>query len=171
MSSNSKLLEEALEAWAFARQGVLDEISNLTEANLSFRPGKDAKTIAEIGHHIVEAGLMMAGELSRADGNFTRKPVPELIHEHAGTLEVPTSKASAIGLLERTHTDGAKRLHAAGEALMMQPITQFNGVPATRLSWMHHGIAHEDYHCGQLALCARMLGKIPALTQKIMSST
>ncbi len=171
MSLNSRLLEEVLEAWAFARRGVIDEISNLAEADLSFRPGKDSKTIAEIGHHIVETGLMMAGELSRADGDFTRKPVPELIREHSGTLEVPTSKAAAIALLERTHADGVKRLRAAGEELLMQPITQFNSVPATRLSWMHHGIAHEDYHCGQLALCARMLGKVPALTQKIMSGT
>lgn len=27
---------------------------------------------------------------------------------------------------------------------------QFNGRPATRLSWMSHGVAHEEYHRGQL---------------------
>ena len=167
MPSSSQLLEEALEAWADARQGIIDEISGLAETDLSFRPDKNAKSIAEIGHHIVESGLMMAGELSRKNGNFTRKAFPALVREHAGAIDVPTSQASIVGLLERTHADGAKRLRAAGEALMMQPITQFNGVPATRLSWMHHGIAHEEYHRGQLALCARLLGKVPALTQKI----
>ncbi len=53
---------------------------------------------------------------------------------------------------------------------MLQFIIQFSGEPATRLSWLHHGIAHEEYHRGQLALYARLLGKVPALTQKIMGA-
>ena len=50
---------------------------------------------------------------------------------------------------------------------MLQSILQFNGVPATRLSWMSHGVAHEEYHRGQIALCARLLGLVPALTPLI----
>jgi uncharacterized damage-inducible protein DinB len=38
---------------------------------------------------------------------------------------------------------------------------------ATRLSWMQHGIAHEEYHRGQIALYARLVGRVPALTQVI----
>ena len=38
----------------------------------------------------------------------------------------------------------------------------------TRLAWMNHGIAHEEYHRGQIALYARLLGRVPALTQKIL---
>ena len=49
---------------------------------------------------------------------------------------------------------------------MLQCIIRFNGVPATRLSWMSHGVAHE-YHRGQIALCARLLGLVPAPTQLI----
>ena len=32
---------------------------------------------------------------------------------------------------------------------------------------MNHGIAHEEYHRGQLALYARLLGRVPALTRLI----
>ena len=50
---------------------------------------------------------------------------------------------------------------------MLQQIRQFSGTLATRFSWMHHGIAHEEYHRGQIALTARLLGLVPALTQLI----
>jgi uncharacterized damage-inducible protein DinB len=50
---------------------------------------------------------------------------------------------------------------------MLQCIIQFNGVPATRLSWMSHGVAHEEYDRGQVVLCARLRGLEPALTQLI----
>ena len=50
---------------------------------------------------------------------------------------------------------------------MLQQIRQFNGEPATRLVWMHHGVAHEEYRRLQLALYARLVGLVPALTQLI----
>jgi uncharacterized damage-inducible protein DinB len=33
---------------------------------------------------------------------------------------------------------------------------------------MHHGISHEEYHRGQLALYARLVGQVPALTRRIL---
>jgi uncharacterized damage-inducible protein DinB len=50
---------------------------------------------------------------------------------------------------------------------MLQTIRQFNGERATRLSWMQHGIGHEEYHRGQLAVYARLVGRVPALTKLI----
>ena len=50
---------------------------------------------------------------------------------------------------------------------MLQLIRRFDGKMGTRLAWMHHGISHEEYHRGQLALYARLLGRVPALTQLI----
>src|SRR4030095_12353027 len=69
----SSLLEEALEAWQYTRHGVIEEIENLSEADLNFRPHAESRTVAEIGLHIVESGLMMAGELTRPDGHFRRQ--------------------------------------------------------------------------------------------------
>ena len=62
--------------------------------------------------------------------------------------------------------DSAK-IRKSGAALMLRPIMQFNGEPAARLSWMSHGVAHEEYHRGQLCVYARMLGLVPALTKLI----
>jgi uncharacterized damage-inducible protein DinB len=50
---------------------------------------------------------------------------------------------------------------------MLQRIRRFDGLLGTRLAWFEHGVAHEYYHCGQLALTARFMGVVPALTQRI----
>jgi uncharacterized damage-inducible protein DinB len=36
---------------------------------------------------------------------------------------------------------------------------------------MHHGIGHEEYHRGQIALAARLLGHVPALTKLIQGGS
>jgi uncharacterized damage-inducible protein DinB len=72
-----------------------------------------------------------------------------------------------IALLTKTHRDGEKKIRQAGELHMLQLIARFDGERGSRLAWMNHGIAHEEYHRGQLALYARLVGKVPALTQLI----
>ena len=160
------LVEEALEAWHYARDGVIQEVRNLPEDAMTARPA-GTRTVAEIVHHIAESGLMMAGELTRADGDFQRQAYPAFLAEYAGGMKRPTTKQELLELLESTHDDGRNRIRAAGEARLMEPIRQFNGEPARRLTWMHHGIGHEEYHRGQLALSARLLGHVPALTKLI----
>lgn len=161
------LLDEALEAWAFTRDGVIAEAKNLPESALDFRPSAASRTTRELVQHILESGLMMTGELSRADGDFQRQPYPMFLEEYAGGVSRHRTKAALLDALKRTHAAGEKQIRAAGELGMLQTIRQFNGVPATRLSWMHHGIAHEEYHRGQLALYARLVGRVPALTKLI----
>jgi len=161
------LLEEALEAWRYTRAGVIDELKNLSEADMKFRPHPESRTAADIGLHIVESGLMMAGELSRPDGNFRRKAYPQILKEHAGKMPASPGKAQLLKLLKQSHAEGERKIRAAGEVFMLQRITRFDGELGTRLAWMNHGISHEDYHRGQLALYARLVGKVPALTQLI----
>ena len=134
---------------------------------MDFKPNDAMRSTRELVQHIVESGLLMSGELSRPDGNFQRKPYPDLLKEHARGVTRHRTKAELFVALKRTHADGDRRIRAAGEVGMLQRIRQFNGVPATRLSWMHHGIAHEEYHRGQLALYARLTGRVPALTKSI----
>jgi uncharacterized damage-inducible protein DinB len=167
MSSFATALEEALEAWHYTRAGVISEVKNLPDVSLSFRPTTTARTAAEIAVHIAESGLMMAGELSRPDGNFQRKSFPQFMNEYARGVKQTTNKKQLIALLTKTQADGAQRLAKAGDLHMQQFITRFDGVPGTRLAWMNHGIAHEEYHRGQLALYARLVGRVPALTQLI----
>jgi uncharacterized damage-inducible protein DinB len=161
------LLDEALDGWRFARDGVIAELENIPADKFDVRPAPGARSVAEIARHIVEAGTVMAGELTRPGGDFTRQPYPEFLREYAGGLDPRQDKASLIALLRRTLDDGTAAFRAAGDVAMLQQIVQFNGVPATRLSWMSHGVAHEEYHRGQLCVYARLLGLVPALTKLI----
>ena len=163
----TSLLDEALEAWQYTRAGVISELRNLPDVSLNYRPATNSRTPAEIAVHIAESGLMMAGELSRPDGNFRRKSFPQFMKEYTKGMKPATTKKQIIALLTKTREDGEKKIRAAGELHFLQFITQFNGVPATRLTWMNHGIAHEEYHRGQIALYARLVGRVPALTQLI----
>jgi uncharacterized damage-inducible protein DinB len=161
------LLDELLEAWRYTREGVIAEAQNLPPEHLYEMPCGTKRTALDLVNHIVESGWLMAGELSRPDGDFKRKSNDELTAEHTPTSDYSKDMASAIEALRRSHAQGDAKLRAAGLVELMKPIRQFNGVPASRISWMHHGVSHEEYHRGQLALYARLLGAVPALTKVI----
>jgi uncharacterized damage-inducible protein DinB len=168
MTAYTTLLEEALEAWAYTRQGVIDELRNLPEKSMEFRPSPESRSVAELARHVVESGLLMSGELSRRDGDFRRKSYEALLREHGrGVARMKTRRALLDGLA-RTHREGERALRKAGELHVLQFIRRFDGQMGSRLAWMQHGISHEEYHRGQLALYARLLGRVPALTQLIM---
>jgi uncharacterized damage-inducible protein DinB len=162
------ILEEALEAWAYTRQGVIDEVNNIPQKDFGFRPTPKNRSVAELAHHIIESSLMMSGELTRSDGDFQRQDYPDFLKEYAGHIQPAESKKKLLALLKSTHAEGEKKFREAGELLILQYITRFDGLKGTRLAWMNHGISHEEYHRGQLALYARLLGRVPALTQLIM---
>jgi uncharacterized damage-inducible protein DinB len=162
-----QIFEELMEAWQYTRDGVIAEVENLPEARFSECPPGLMRSALDLVNHIVESGRLMSGELSLADGDFQRKSYPALIAEHARAGDMARSKKEAVELLRRSHAEGDAMLHSAGAERLMQPIRQFNGVPATRLAWMSHGISHEEYHRGQIAIYARLLGEKPALTKLI----
>lgn len=167
MARARDMLEETLEAWGYTRSGVIDELENIPEDKYQFQPTPASRTVAELAQHIIESALMATGELNRPDGSFQRKPYPEFIEEYAGTRARTTHKAALIGLLRTTHEEAMTAFRKTGQAGLLREIVQFNGEPATRLTWLNHAIAHEEYHRGQLALYARLLGRVPALTQAI----
>ena len=167
MAPYTNLLEEALEAWEYTRRGVIDEFSAFAEKELDFRPTEKSRMVLEIAQHIVESGLMMAGELTKPDGDFRRKSYEGFLHEHARGVTGKRSKAQLLALLRQSHAESDKRIRRAGELLMLQFINRFDGQKGTRLAWMNSSIAHEEYHRGQLALYARLLGRVPAQTKKI----
>lgn len=167
MDGDGELLEEALTAWGYTREGVLEEVENVPPDRFGFRPAPESRTVAELVRHIVQSGMMMAGELSRPDGDFTRRSFPEHIRDYGAAAEGADTKEELVRLLRDTHERGKRRLREAGPEHMLRPIRQFDGTCAARLTWMHHGIGHEEYHRGQLALYARLMGLTPALTQRI----
>ncbi|MFQ5890202.1 MAG: DinB family protein [Gemmatimonadota bacterium] len=163
----SNLLEEALEAWTDAREGVIAEVENLPAERFDFRPTPDVRDVAELVRHILEVSLMMAGELTREETNLRRLPWPELLALHAGGVADLTAKPELLDALRTTLDEGRARFRTAGELHMLQLIERFDGLRGTRLAWLHHGIAQEMYHRGQLALYARLMGIEPALTKRI----
>lgn len=161
------LLEEAIEAWEDARNGVIEEAENLAANEFGFRPAPESRTFAELLVHIMEVPKMMVGELTRDDTNLQRYPWPKMLAHYAGDIQKLRTKRELVPALRRTLRDGVKEFRRVGEMHMLQQILRFDGKKGTRLAWFHHGIAHEMYHRGQLAIYARLVGVKPALTKRI----
>jgi uncharacterized damage-inducible protein DinB len=161
------LLEEALETWQYVRDGVIAELDVVPDDRYEHSPAPGSRTVAALARHILESGLMAAGELTRADGDFTRQPYPGFLREYAPDVERVEGKAALASALRASHAQGDARFREVGELHMLQYIRRFDGQPGTRLAWLWHAIEHESYHRGQLALYARTLGIVPALTRQI----
>ena len=167
MTAHTTLLEEALESWEYTRTGVIDELQALPDKDLGFKPSEKSRSAIELVQHIVESGALMVGELARADGDFQRKSYEGFLHEYGRGVSAKRTKAQLLDALRKTHTEGQRRFREVGELHMLQLIRRFDGKLGSRLAWMNHGISHEEYHRGQLALYARLLGRVPALTRRI----
>jgi len=167
MAALTNLLDEALDAWSDARNGVIDEARNIPARYWDFRPAPEVKNVRELVVHILEVAMMMTGELTREDTNFKRWPWPKLLATYARPAYEAKTRADLLSLLRTQLRDGEKKFRAAGEFHMLQLIERFDGEKGTRLAWFHHGIAQEMYHRGQLATYARLLGIEPALTKRI----
>ncbi|MEJ2337034.1 MAG: DinB family protein, partial [Gemmatimonadales bacterium] len=161
------LLDEALEAWTDARQGVIAELENLPAESFTARPVPGMRSVAEMAVHILEVAQMMVGELSREDTDFRRLPWPDLLQLHAGDLLQLTERDELLAALRTTLEEGIERFREVGELHMLQTIERFDGERGTRIAWLQHGIAQEMYHRGQLAVYARLLGEVPAMTMRI----
>ena len=164
------LLDEALEAWEEARRGVIAELENLPADRFDFRVAPETRSVGELGAHILEVSEMMVGELCRPESDFRRASFEVLLEEHAGPVRHLRRKGPLLEALEDTLRTGLERFRKVGEAHMLGRACRFDGEWGTRLSWLHHGIAQEMYHRGQLALYARALDRVPALTQRIRGS-
>ncbi len=171
MASYKSLLEETLESWRDVRQGLIEEVENVPDDRFDFRPTPEVMSVTELVQHILEVALMMTGELTRPDTNFRRAPWPELLGLYAAPVKAATSKAELLDLLRTTILEAERQFLEAGELLMLQFITRFDGEQGTRLAWLHHGIAQEMYHRGQLVLYERLLGIEPALTRRIRAAS
>lgn len=171
MEAFESLLDETLEAWSDVRGGLIDEIENIPEEQFDFRPTPEVRSVVEMVQHILEVALMMTGELTRPDTDFRRAPWPELLDLYASQVRQATGKAELLALLGSSMAAAEKKFRAAGELEMFQFITRFDGRQGTKLAWLHHGIAQEMYHRGQLVTYARLMGIEPALTRRIRESS
>lgn len=167
MPPYTTILEETLEAWQGVREGLIAEVRNLPANRFDFRPTPQSRSVAELVQHILEVAMMMTGELTRPDTDFHRAPWSKLLALYARAAWRAKTKPALLRLLTAQIKDGERRFRRAGELSLLQLITRFDGLPGTRLAWWNHGIAHEEYHRGQVAVYARLMGIEPALTRLI----
>jgi uncharacterized damage-inducible protein DinB len=163
----NSLLEEVIEAWEGTREGVIAEVENIPPKQFDFRPGPESRSVSALVSHIMEVSLMMVGELTREDTNMRRTEWPKLLAMYDKPIRGLSAKKDLVAALKSTVRDGVKSFRDAGELHMMQFITRFDGKKGTRLAWFNHGVAHENYHQGQLATYQRLIGIKPALTKMI----
>jgi uncharacterized damage-inducible protein DinB len=169
MIQPTTILEEALESWQDVRAGFIDEVRNIPGENWDFRPTPEVRSVREVVIHVLEIAMMMTGELTREDTNFRRTPWPKLLRTYAGRAYKAKTRAELLRLLKSQIQEGEKKFRAAGELHMLQHIERFDGNKGTRMAWFWHGIDQESYHRGQITVYARLLGIVPALTQKIQA--
>jgi len=161
------LLEETLTAWRDVREGIIDEVKNIPANKFDFRPVPEVRNVREMIQHILEVSMMMTGELTRPDSDFRRLPWPKLLAKYAKPAYRAKTKAELLKILKSQMTEAEKKFRAAGELNLYQFMEYFDGSPGTKFTWLQHGIAQEMYHRGQLATYARLMGLVPALTQRI----
>ncbi|HKJ03416.1 MAG TPA: DinB family protein [Longimicrobiales bacterium] len=167
---SDRVLSDAIEAFGFARQGTIGEATNIPVERWDFRPHPHAKSVSELVRHIIEAGLMLVGEAADPDGDFTRRSPAEHVADHAGHLPATLGPGELMAALSSSLATCNERILAAGEHHWSTPIKRFDGESWTRLTYIFHATAHEQYHCGQLATYARSMGLVPALTKRIHGS-
>jgi uncharacterized damage-inducible protein DinB len=167
MKEFDNLLEEALEAWEDARLGAVDELRNIPAKQWDYRPSPEARSVRELAVHILEVAMMMTGELTRRDTDFRRAPWPKLLKTYAGAAYRAKTRNDLLRMLRSQLRDAEKKFRSAGEIHMLQTVKRFDGRMGTRLAWLHHGIAQEMYHRGQITTYARLMGVEPALTKRI----
>ncbi len=167
MEAYLTFLEETLEAWRNVREGIVQEVENIPDDKFDFRPTPESRTLRELVQHILEVSMMMTGELTRSDTDLHRAPFAKLVKMYAGPAYEANTKEQLVGLLKTQVLDASRAFRRTGELALYQFMKRFDGRPGTKLQWLHHGIAQEMYHRGQLALYARLMGLEPALTRRI----
>ena len=167
MSELKSMLDEVLEAWRDVREGIIEEVENIPASQMDFRPVPEVRSVREQVQHILEVAMMATGEFTRPDTNLRRAPWPKLLAMYAQKAWKAKTKAQLLALLRSQMKDAEKRFSDRGELALWQYHTRFDGKAGTKLAWVNHAIAQEWYHRGQLALYARLMGRVPALTQRI----
>jgi uncharacterized damage-inducible protein DinB len=166
-SLHSSFLDETLAAWRDVRTGLVDEVRNIPAGKFDFRPTPDTRSVREMVQHILEVALFMTAELARPDTNLKRYPWPKMLEKYGAPAYKAKTKQELVALLRSQMKDAEAAFRKAGDLALWQEMEQFDGTLATKMQWLHHGIAQEMYHRGQLATYARLLGLVPALTKRI----
>lgn len=165
--TETQLFEELLGQWGAGRAGSIEEVESLRDADLDYRIAPDARSVRELAEHMAQSTLLFSTELTRPDGDFARQPLSAFYAEYARGLPPARTVADLAALLRSTWEKAESALRDAGPELLTQSMRGMMGQTATKSSIVVFAINHEFYHRGQLALCVRACGHIPALTRRL----
>ena len=165
--SRPDFLAESLGHWRYIRDGLIAEADNIPADKYDFRPTPEVKSVHELVQHILQGSMMMVGELTREKPNFQRMSFSAFFEEYASRATEAEGKDALIGLLKRQMEEGMAAFTKLGNEAMKEPITNFDGSTWSRMQWFFHSMTEEMYHRGQLTTYARLMGLVPALTQRI----
>ena len=165
--SRPDFLAESLGHWRYIRDGLIAEADNIPADKYDFRPTPEVKSVHELVQHILQGSMMMVGELTREKPNFQRMSFSAFFEEYASRATEAEGKDALIGLLKRQMEEGMAAFTKLGNEAMKEPITNFDGSQWSRMQWFFHSMTEEMYHRGQLTTYARLMGLVPALTQRI----
>src|SRR5688572_25354435 len=156
MVTIGQLRDGLLQDWLRARDGVITQVELLSEDQLCWLPGPGARTGMQIARHIADSS---AGLTEYAATGVRPKP-------SAGDQD-PGPREEVVERLKQGRADIEARVRALTEAQLGETITGLFGGETTRFGFLSFAYGHEMYHWGQLGLCARAGGEIPALTRFI----
>jgi uncharacterized damage-inducible protein DinB len=165
------LVDEALAVWEATRNGVISEIDLVSEDQLDYRPDAQARSIRDIGRHVVEHGIAFTNELLAPECNFGNLFKPAVMDAVRAALPRVRTKADLLALLRETGEGVRGRIRERGDKLITdtQPSRLVPSGAMSRLSGLWFAIAHESHHRGQLTAYLRAAGVVPALTRQLMA--
>ena len=160
------VVDEAIRQWEAFRAGVIAELEQIPEEQWEFRPCEGARTVRALAYHLLQSGAGFTRELLRDDGSFANLFRADVREEIRRTLPEAKTRAEIIEALRGNGAENARKLREAGESLASRQFASLAG-PQSRLTALNFAAAHEQYHRGQIAMIARILGRTPALTKQI----
>ena len=158
-------IENVIGSWKEVRSGLIDEATQISADQFSFRAAPDCRSVKELLQHLVEVQKFLTGEICRPDTNLMRGSFAEQIKNYAPDVRSVEDKHGLLDLLRATMEESSAKLQSAANE-MGNPMKRFDGKEMTKLAFVSFAIAHEMYHRGQLTVYERLLGIEPMLTQR-----
>lgn len=156
MAGIKELRDDLRDKWLRARDLTIAQVEGLSEDQLGWRPGEGARTGLQIARHIADSSVSLLDYAIRS-----RKPD---FSEGEGD---PGSREDVLRALRHGRAGIEEDLRSLSEDQLVENIPGLFGDVSPRLGFLNFAYAHEMYHYGQIGLCARASGEVPALTRFI----
>lgn len=158
--------ETIVKLWKDIRTGLIHEVENIPDDQMSFRATPETRSIAELLQHIIQSQNILVGETCREGTNLMRQSFGHHAKEYAAGVRDVTDKQGLIGLLHSSMESAETMVRSYADKLD-QPMNGLDGRPTTKGAFLTFACSHEMYHRGQLTVFERLLNIEPVLTGRV----